>query len=650
MSEKNSPRSGALAVIADFFASLKFPPTKKQTSEILNGLEFSAQKEVAKILKQRLLDLCGIKLKHVNALHLAAQLAGYASHHTSVAKEFEFNVQINWPEPKQISVANFVSLRDQIIEVWTAWIKSENDPAIISLHPNSHGFNLFHCRRNSDLVKVAMNSESQILRWDKEIPQLIERLRRLLEETGHGFLDGMSNLIGVSNFEQSGFSKIFAEHDGVQIAEGPELEVFLQIETYLGKPFEDSHVEENVLAIGDQSIYFYFRFNNPDLERRALTQPELSKLMRRYRKLKSVTSNSRKRGIKINDFVLRFPGNYNDGLCRVRLFAIPGERIGTLVTDSGSKNLGPSVTNAVEKIYKILLEKNAIGKGDIFIEHYDDLSYPRVTCDLVTFNQNLRPEWEQISVQKAAAILNCEESELTTPTSENYGVINDMDRIRLEIDPHIEKKLYERAMEIQRREQKRADHKSRISALVQSNVGERELQKLLKSDLSILGDLYSPILHGEYIVFAEFPVGDGFVDFAVFSGRSRMDITLIEIKGADIPFSVRNSYGNFSQKVNEACQQLRARMGYTAREYSEFRKLAHQIRSQVEAGKIMYSSLIGPRIPLQVDPNKDVNIQGVVIGGRSVDDLYESEIRHNYETQSSEKVKVDSWDSWLRRI
>jgi len=339
-----------------------------------------------------------------------------------------------------------------------------------------------------------------------------------------------------------------------------------------------------------------------------------------------------------------------DGLCRVRLFKTSENRIGALVTDAGDKNTGPSVTNAVGTIWRILVERKFISEDDVFIEHYDDLTFPQVTCDLVTFGDRGNPMWKSISIEEAATILSCDEREISTPTSEDENVLAEMNRIRLEIDPKIEDDLRKKAERIRSQEQQRLDHKSKISALVQNDAGELDLQNLLRSDLSILGDLYSPILHGEYIVFSEFPVGDGFVDFAVFSGRSRMDVTLIEIKGADVPFSTRTSYGNFSQKVNEACQQLRSRIGYTSREYSSFREFVHNLRFRVESGETKYQSLVGPKTPLQIDPNKDINIRGVVIAGRCVDDLYESKIRHEYERQSSESVKIDSWDSWLKRI
>ena len=70
-----------------------------------------------------------------------------------------------------------------------------------------------------------------------------------------------------------------------------------------------------------------------------------------------------------------------------------------------------------------------------------------------------------------------------------------------------------------------------LRGLIDNCAGERDLQRLIGSDLSLRGEMYAQP-DEEYLAFAEFPIDDGRVDFALFSGRSRMDITLIEIKGA----------------------------------------------------------------------------------------------------------------------
>jgi hypothetical protein len=171
----------------------------------------------------------------------------------------------------------------------------------------------------------------------------------------------------------------------------------------------------------------------------------------------------------------------------------------------------------------------------------------------------------------------------------------------------------------------------------------------LKQDLSIFGEIYA-LPHEEYIAFSEFPVGDGFVDFAIFTGRSRMDVVLIEIKGADFYLTNGDAYGKFAAKIDEGAHQIRTRLGVFTRSYEEFRQHVHMIREKAESGSRSHNSFVGPCRPLQVDPDKDVNVRYVVIGGRTRDDVQESRKRNDYERSFNPNIKLESWDSWLRKL
>ena len=129
-----------------------------------------------------------------------------------------------------------------------------------------------------------------------------------------------------------------------------------------------------------------------------------------------------------------------------------------------------------------------------------------------------------------------------------------------------------------------------------------------------------------------------------------MDVILIEIKGADFNLVNGDSYRNFSSKANEAIQQIRSRVGTVYRDMEKFRNLTHSIRMQVESGKSLYGSFCGPYKDLQVDPDKDINIRCVVIAGRTKDDLMESRLRHDYEWAVKPPVRIETWDSWSRKL
>ncbi len=224
-------------------------------------------------------------------------------------------------------------------------------------------------------------------------------------------------------------------------------------------------------------------------------------------------------------------------------------------------------------------------------------------------------------------------------------------KYRHDIDPFIDEPWPEAYEVINRREDilKNMLPISVLQEAIENGAMEIDLQNLIKSDLSILGDFYAHPSE-EYVCFSEFPLNGGFIDFVIFSGVSKMNVTLIEIKGANYNLVNGNSYEDFSAKTNQAVQQIRKRLGYITRNYEEFRKFVHEVRSSVEAGEPKFNSFVGPKGKLGVDPNKDIYLHTIVIGGRSKDDLNESRLRYEYERGQSPSIRVESWDSWIKKL
>ncbi|WP_343726965.1 Shedu immune nuclease family protein [Burkholderia seminalis] len=298
-----------------------------------------------------------------------------------------------------------------------------------------------------------------------------------------------------------------------------------------------------------------------------------------------------------------------------------------------------------------LIEKGFITADAIVIEHYENLSLHGTTFDIVTFSSNNIPSWESIKLADACSLLSCDKSEFDIFTERDPRLTSEIERIRNYIDPFSGSPTPENPDVVNRRAdiEARMLGKRELSDAIDSGAGETELHHLLKSDLSIFAEVYADSGE-EYICFSEFPVEDGFVDFAIFSGRSRMDVTLIEIKGADFHLTTTGSYKNFSSKTNEAIQQIRTRVGIVYRNMEKFRREVHVIRQRIEAGETLHGSFVGPHARLEVDPNKDINIRCVVIAGRTRDDLEESRQRHDFEWTVKPPVKVETWDTFLRKL
>lgn len=320
-----------------------------------------------------------------------------------------------------------------------------------------------------------------------------------------------------------------------------------------------------------------------------------------------------------------------------------------LLTDLGDKNFGQSVTNAAEVIIKSLLDQGYIIPPTTFIEHYEHNDWESDSFDKVTLSPHA--QWEALTRSRVLEMIGDEDGELSDRSATNPRITSQADKLLFRHDPFIGSS-YPESNDVTKRRLEIIESmisKASVEALVQSGRGEQELQRLLKTDLSIFGEAYAKP-DDEYICFSEFPLADGFVDFVVFTGRSRMDIIFIEVKGAEFNLLNTNHYKAFNHKITEAAGQISQRLGIIFRELNGFRNKAHVIRQRAESGERLCNAFLGPRSKLDVDPDKDINIRCVVIGGRTQNDLEESTKRQDYEAQTTPPVRVESWDTWLRRL
>jgi len=357
--------------------------------------------------------------------------------------------------------------------------------------------------------------------------------------------------------------------------------------------------------------------------------------------------------MKVNDFIHRFSGRAmrRDGICRVRTFVSDNAKVFILLTDLGDKNTSLSVTNACGIIRNSLITNNLIPDECCFIEHYEELSDGTNTFDLITFDAPRSPRWTKIDQSNVLELLKCDLAELSTSTLKHNHLLDDIERIRNEIDPLIDFPPPKPSAQIRNRNTIETEmiSKKTVADMVERGAGERELLRILKRDLSIFTEIYAKPSK-EYICFSEFPVADGFVDFVVFSGRSRMDVILIEVKGADFTLLTEGKHNKFSSKIDKAGHQIRERLRVIEDDYCKFRTCTHQIRHDVENGNSTYNHLLGPAGRLDVDPDKDINIRCVIIGGRTRNDFEESKDRHDFEKNFRYPMKLESWDTWLRKL
>lgn len=316
---------------------------------------------------------------------------------------------------------------------------------------------------------------------------------------------------------------------------------------------------------------------------------------------------------------------------------------------------GQSITNSIESVVNQLTYEGFICSNSTrIIEHYENCFFDNGTChnefDLVEFNSIHGTNWRSLSHAKILDLLDCDHSEFANPTLNDYTKQDQFVRLKSLLPPdkfscfgnHEQNLEFERIRKVMK-------PKEVLDKLINENASERTLQNFLKQDLSFFGEVYSCPTY-EYICFSEFPVGDtGKVDFAVFTGRSRMDVYLIEVKGADISLLTNDARPKVRAIINSGIQQLEDRETYINNHYEEFRKEVHQIRQAVEHGSKLYNSFPGALLPLQVDPNKDIKVHYVLIAGRSGDDHVDSSFRHRKEYHTI-LTHLETWDSFSKKL
>lgn len=189
----------------------------------------------------------------------------------------------------------------------------------------------------------------------------------------------------------------------------------------------------------------------------------------------------------------------------------------------------------------------------------------------------------------------------------------------------------------------------KLEALITAKAKEQEIQRMLKTDLSFLAEVFATPIE-EYICLTEYPIGDKKIDFVVLTSRSRMEVCLIEIKGANFYTCKNSHYKGMNRHIHDAMSQINNHIIYIRKNYSLFREEIHKTRESVINGQYQSKYLLGPVGELLVDPHKDIKIRGIIIGGRVRDDYKDSRERTCFEEGIRDNIEVYSWESFIRRL
>lgn len=277
---------------------------------------------------------------------------------------------------------------------------------------------------------------------------------------------------------------------------------------------------------------------------------------------------------------------------------------------------------------------------------------------MVEYTSAGTPQWKSITYSQILELLECTEDEFNDYRADQ--------RVKQEIcealngTPKIKRFEYIEPPEITERRleiDKGKISKQAVKEMLDQYPPEREMSAFLKRDMSLLSECYANP-EDEYICFSEFPIDKGegkgkgkeIVDFALFTGRSRMTVYLIEIKGAQNDLCRKNHYKDFRADVQEGRGQLIQRAAWIKNNYRECCNFVHKVLKSVKENGRPYNAFVGPQYKLLVDPNKDVIFKYVLIAGRTGDDLHDSHKRHITDCAMNGDFQTETWDSWYGKL
>jgi hypothetical protein len=170
------------------------------------------------------------------------------------------------------------------------------------------------------------------------------------------------------------------------------------------------------------------------------------------------------------------------------------------------------------------------------------------TFDIVTFDQDMLPSWESSTIEQVCERLKIDEDEITK-------LVEDDKKLMKEIITQTQLILNHREILRESKKKNYKIYKEEIKTLIENHAQERELQAMLKNDLSLLAEVYADP-KDEYICFSEFPIGQRKVDFVLFTGRSKMCVFIIEVKGANFFFTNKGAYKKINEKITTCRHQI----------------------------------------------------------------------------------------------
>ena len=102
--------------------------------------------------------------------------------------------------------------------------------------------------------------------------------------------------------------------------------------------------------------------------------------------------------------------------------------------------------------------------------------------------------------------------------------------------------------------------------------------------------------------------------------------------------------------IHDAITQLKNHMEYINRNYSSFRTQIHEDKDKAINEEYSGNYLVGPRKTLLVDPQKDIDVKYIAIGGVEREDKSIEESHEIVKCKPADNLEIASWNSFVRKL
>lgn len=217
---------------------------------IVDSLPAGDDKTVAQALKLAL-SIRRIKLKHVNGLNLAAKLAGRDSYHDKQQTASKFSALYSYGDIDTYEAPTLREAEDWVFGRLTSWVRAQSDPFVLTVL-RDRGKLMLQAGNQSPFAAIHVQSVAGQADWDKNSPQFVERVRRLVEYDAKGFLDGyFSARYGETDHHRG--ADLVATTDSMEAGRGTELAVYSALETIAKGTLQDARAaSDNYLLVGKE--------------------------------------------------------------------------------------------------------------------------------------------------------------------------------------------------------------------------------------------------------------------------------------------------------------------------------------------------------------------------------------------------------------